>query len=53
MFGCFCFQSRVPSLEDFMPANEVSEKKEGDCVVPQFAIDMGHEEKWKLHNGCK
>ena len=26
---------------------------EKDCTVPQFAIDMGHEEKWKLHNGCK
>lgn len=23
------------------------------CKVPDFAIAMGHEEKWKLHNGCK
>lgn len=29
-----------------------SEQVEKDCTVPQFAIDMGHEEKWKLHNGC-
>ena len=24
-----------------------------DCTVPQFAIDLGHEEQWKLHNGCQ
>ena len=23
------------------------------CVPPQWAIDMGHAEKWKLHHGCK
>ena len=22
------------------------------CQVPEFAKRMGHEEKWKLHNGC-
>ena len=22
------------------------------CVVPQWAIDIGHEEQWKLHNNC-
>jgi len=49
----FAFKTGIPSLEDFMTSEEVSAKKEGDCVVPQFAIDMGHEEKWKLHNGCK
>ena len=47
------FKTGVPSIEDYMSAQELSAKKEGDCVVPQFAIDMGHEEKWKLHNGCK
>jgi hypothetical protein len=30
-----------------------TEQGEKDCTVPQFAIDMGHEEKWKLHNGCE
>lgn len=49
----FAFKTGIPSLEDFMTEQEISQKKEGDCVVPQFAIDMGHEEKWKLHNGCK
>lgn len=24
-----------------------------DCQPPQWAIDMGHGEKWKLHHGCK
>ncbi len=49
----FGLKTGVPSIEDFMTTQEVSKNKEGDCVVPQFAIDMGHEEKWKLHNGCK
>jgi hypothetical protein len=22
------------------------------CQVPAFAKAIGHEEKWKLHNGC-
>lgn len=26
---------------------------EKDCVVPDWAKNMGHEDKWKLHNGCK
>lgn len=25
---------------------------EKDCTVPAFAIAIGHEEQWKLHNGC-
>lgn len=24
-----------------------------DCVVPQWAIDIGHEELYKLHHGCE
>jgi hypothetical protein len=23
-----------------------------DCVVPQFAIDIGHRDMWLEHNGC-
>jgi hypothetical protein len=30
-----------------------SELENQDCVVPQWAIEMGHEDKWKLHHGCK
>ena len=32
--------------------SEHKPKPDKDCTVPQFAIDMGHVEKWKLHNGC-
>ncbi len=24
-----------------------------DCEAPDWAKAIGHEEKWKLHNGCK
>jgi hypothetical protein len=24
-----------------------------DCVVPDFAIAMGHAEVWKEHNNCQ
>jgi hypothetical protein len=29
-------------------------KKSADekCQAPKWAIAIGHEEKWKLHNGC-
>jgi thioredoxin reductase len=37
------------ALEDEVSEVIVEEK---DCTVPEFAIAMGHEEKWKLHNGC-
>ena len=25
---------------------------EKDCEAPDWAVKMGHKEKWKLHNGC-
>ena len=31
----------------------VSKAEEERCKVPDFAIAMGHADKWKLHNGCK
>jgi hypothetical protein len=34
----------------FRQAQDVSQP--GNCEVPAFAKAMGHEEKWKLHNGC-
>ncbi|MFM7025876.1 MAG: DUF4395 domain-containing protein [Limnohabitans sp.] len=27
-------------------------EEEARCRVPEFAKKLGHEEKWKLHNGC-
>ena len=29
-----------------------AEAAEGECIVPQWAIDIGHEEMWKSHNDC-
>lgn len=34
--------------------NKVEKAQEAkNCEPPQWAIDMGHAEKWKLHHGCK
>lgn len=30
----------------------LSPAEEERCRVPEFAKKMGHEDKWKLHNGC-
>lgn len=43
----------VPLIETKVKEHFVNSSKTQDCTVPQWAIDMGHEEKWKLHNGCK
>ncbi len=31
----------------------ISAEEAARCRVPDFAKAIGHEEKWKLHNGCK
>jgi len=41
---------QAQSVEATTLLDKSVEKK---CVVPDWAIKMGHEEKWKLHNGCK
>jgi hypothetical protein len=33
------------------PADEAAEQDR--CRVPEFAKKMGHEQQWKLHNGCQ
>lgn len=33
-------------------SSKVSPTEEERCRVPEFAKKIGHEEKWKLHNGC-
>lgn len=38
---------------DGAPAQPRSAAEEERCRVPEFAKKIGHEEKWKLHNGCK
>lgn len=42
-----------PGVGTKIKSHMLTEQVEKDCTVPQFAIDMGHEEKWKLHNGCE
>jgi hypothetical protein len=42
-----------PGVGSKMKSHLFPQQTNNDCTVPQFAIDMGHEEKWKLHNGCK
>lgn len=37
---------RMPGME------RLSADGKKDCTVPAFAIAIGHEEQWKLHNGC-
>lgn len=35
------------------PSTEADKKVENDkCEAPAWAIAIGHEDKWKLHNGC-
>ena len=41
-------RSADPSVQS-TPVSPVEEER---CRVPDFAKKMGHEEKWKLHNGC-
>ncbi len=36
---------------DAQPA-QAGAAEEGRCRVPEFAKRMGHEEQWRLHNGC-
>ncbi len=33
-------------------SSKVSPTEDERCRVPEFAKKLGHEEKWKLHNGC-
>lgn len=35
------------------PSTEAEKKTENDkCKAPAWAVAIGHEDKWKLHNGC-
>jgi hypothetical protein len=40
------------SANQAVQSTPVSPTEEERCRVPEFAKKMGHEEKWKLHNGC-
>lgn len=43
-------QASAPTAAGSEAARNVEEER---CKVPDFAIAMGHAEKWKLHNNCK
>jgi len=41
----------APTPIDAIPAQE--KDRAGDCTPPDWAVAMGHAEKWKLHHNCK
>ena len=48
-------QATTPQLLDVNSKNspsKVSPAQEERCRIPEFAKRLGHEEQWKLHNGC-
>jgi len=45
-------RSQVSSKDPAARTSPASPAEEERCRVPEFAKKMGHEEKWKLHNGC-
>jgi hypothetical protein len=44
---------QIPQAAGAAPALPQSASEQERCRVPEFAKKIGHEEKWKLHNGCK
>jgi hypothetical protein len=45
-------EAAMPQAATAAPQQATSSEEER-CKVPDFAIAMGHAEKWKLHNNCK
>lgn len=35
------------------PTTQTETEVDEDCIVPDWAIEIGHEEMWKLHQGCE
>lgn len=44
-------ESKKDNIVDII--KQKNTKTDDECQPPQWAIDMGHGEKWKLHHGCK
>jgi hypothetical protein len=44
--------SQPASMNPATQSSSNNSPNEERCRVPEFAKKMGHEEKWKLHNGC-
>jgi hypothetical protein len=57
IFFSFNVTKRHNNLKVNIDKNSIShnipDKLEGNCQVPDWAIKIGHKEKWKLHHGCK
>ena len=61
IFAIPAFDMVQPSQQEQSPIQNPSKKtdisnsenKDNTCVVPDWAIAIGHAEKWKLHHGCK
>jgi len=49
----FATTPQSPIIEPNVSSGSVSPAEEERCRVPEFAKKIGHEEKWKLHNGCQ
>jgi len=45
----FTLQASEPVTAPAAETNQVVDEK---CQAPKWAIAIGHEDKWKLHNGC-
>jgi hypothetical protein len=48
----FATTPQTRNMQPSVPSGSVSPAEEERCRVPEFAKKIGHEEKWKLHNGC-
>jgi len=44
---------QVPAAAGISSAQPQTASEEERCRVPEFAKRIGHEEQWKLHNGCQ
>ena len=45
--------SETPASVVATPVSAPKAKTTKDCVAPDWAVAMGHKEKWELHYGCK
>lgn len=41
------------NTNEIISNGDISPLNDDECKVPEWAIKIGHEEKWKLHHGCK
>lgn len=39
--------------KESLESSVIVQEPNKECEPPQWAIDMGHREQWKLHHGCK